>query len=275
MPRLTNLALSGIIDIYKMIRKALDNNNILVFGARQVGKSTFQKYIYMNSSYFREPAPTERAIKARKYKINYLGEQYESYKVSIQDIGGERAHWADTVRRIVQRKPHVVIMMLRAFSLRPDKQAIKRDEHLIRVPKLYESFQIREIVNKIGRLDDCWYCGEDMDAFNFLSMLYLDREELYRNYPDVMARCEDVNQKLYNKRTKLMPKYLYMVVNFADILERDQIEKRVQEILKPYEMALMGYSDQGVRIRKIAISAKYGHQVNELLKRIGEDKQWT
>lgn len=273
--RPTNVFISGLVDIVRVLRKALSNNHILVFGARQVGKSTFQKYIMLDSSYFRTPEKTESAQGAETYKIDYLDDSCDTFKIRIQDVAGDRVHWSDTIRRIVNARPRVILFMLRAFEMRTDKQDIKKSEHIMRVPGLMESFRIMKVDDGMGRKKDTWYCGEDMDAFEFLRTLLYDHPNLHKKYPDVMSRCTDIHNKLYRNQKKIVPTHLYMVVNFADILPDDEIKSRTKAVLEPYEQLLIRWSDTMVKIRRCAISARYGYNIEQLLKDIGGDRKWT
>jgi hypothetical protein len=270
-----NFGLSFIADVVRALGKALSNGHILFFGARQGGKSTAQKFLYLDSSDFREPERTGKAGPIETYKIDYLGDEHDSFKVKIQDVAGDRIHWGDTVRRIVNAKPSVIIFMLRAFELRPDGQDVKKSEHLKRVPGLMDSFRIMKLDDMKGNKKDSWYCGEDMEAFEFLITLLFDHHALYAKYPDVMSQCSDIHQKLYKKRGKLAPKLLYVAVNFVDTLPDDEVTSRVNSILKPYESLLIRWTDNKVKVRRMGISARYGHNIEEMLKDIGRERKWT
>ena len=229
----------------------------------------------LDSSDFRIPEKTESAGDIEKLKIDFLGDSCDTFKIKMQDMGGDRIHWCDTVRRITTAKPKVIIFMIRAFELREDGQDIKKSEHLMRVPGLMESFRIMKVKDMMGNDKDSWYCGEDMEAFEFLRTLLFDHPNLHEKYPDVMSQCIEVHDKLFKKQGKIIPPFLYMVVNFVDLLPEAEISKRTQEILKPYESRLMRFSDKNVKIRRCAISARLGHNIEKMLQDIGEDRKWT
>ena len=267
-------ALGFVSDMFFIFKKlVIDSHKCIIFGRERVGKSTLIDNIMRDSDYIKEVEKTEQCEGWEKANVDYIPE-YESFRLDVADVGGERLWWSDTLRNVVGTKrasPNMLVFIIGGFRLDPKTNMVKRDEHLISTGQI-DNFAIKKIFNG-EKWVDYVYNTADRDAMEFITDLYFDYDKFVKKYPDVIQKCLGISPLLKKKKDKLKPKFVYFVVNHADILDT---EDDFYEIMKPYEDLIKIYDENGIKVRQFSISAKYGHGVRDpLLKAISDDFNWN